>query len=117
MLPLKETKIGVTFPVHVIPRASKCEMVGTTNGALKVRLAAPPVEGKANEACLRFLAEQFNLPRNRLSIVGGRTSRKKIVQVSGMTTNEMAMLLTKVIPASSRAPDLFDVIVRKDTTS
>ncbi len=114
MLPLKETKIGVTFSVQVIPRASKCEIVGATGDALKVKLSAPPVEGKANEACLRFLAEQFNLARNRLSIIGGQTSRKKVIQVSGMKSNEMAMLLKSVIPAANRAPELFDMVVRKD---
>ncbi len=113
MLSLKETKIGVTFPVQVIPRAAKCEIVGAANDALKIKLMAPPVEGKANEACLRFLAEQLDVARSRLSIISGQTSRKKVIQVSGMKPSELAALLTRIVPIN-RAPELFDTIVRKD---
>lgn len=113
MLSLKETKTGVTFSIQVIPRASKCEISGVTGDALKIRLTAPPVEGKANEECLRFLSARLDLARNRLSIVGGQTSRKKVIQVSGMKPHELEALLTIVVPVN-RAPDLFDTINRKD---
>lgn len=113
MLSLKETKSGVTFSVQVVPRSSKCEVVGVTNDTLKVRLTAPPVEGKANEECLRFLSTQFDMARNRLSIVGGQTSRRKVIQVSGMGLSELEALLKSIVPVN-RAPELFDTIEKKD---
>lgn len=113
MLPLKETKIGVTFSVQVVPRSSKCEIVGVTNDTLKIRLTAPPVEGKANEECLRFLSARFDMARSRLSIVGGQTSRRKVIQVSGIGSNELEALLQRIVPLN-RAPELFDTIGRED---
>jgi hypothetical protein len=113
MLPLKETPKGVTFSIQVVPRSSKCEIMGIFNNTLKIRLTAPPVEGKANEECLRFLSSLFNVARNRLSIVGGQTSRKKTIQVSGMGSTEMEGLLERILPVD-RAPELFDAFSRKD---
>ena len=107
MFPLKETKSGVTFPVQVVPRSSKCEMIGLINDTLKVRLTAPPVEGKANEECLRFLASRFDVARNRLSIVSGEASRRKTIQIFGMTSKELTVLLERIVPVS-RVPELFD---------
>lgn len=107
MLPLKETKSGVTFPVQVVPRSSKCQMIGRVNDTLKVRLTAPPVDGKANEECLRYLSTLFNVSRNRLSIVSGQTSRRKVIQISGMDSGGLETLLERILPPN-RAPELFD---------
>ncbi|NLN59763.1 MAG: DUF167 domain-containing protein [Deltaproteobacteria bacterium] len=107
MLPLKETRHGITFPVQVVPRASKCEITGLVNGLIKIRLTAPPVGGKANEECLRFLSKRLDIPGNRLSIVSGRTSRRKVIQVSRMGLDELAGLLKKIIPKTPM-PDLFE---------
>jgi uncharacterized protein (TIGR00251 family) len=112
MLPLKETPNGVAFSIQVVPRSSRCEIVGIINDTLKIRLTAPPVEGKANEECLRFLSALFDVSKNRLSIVGGQTSRRKIIQVSGMGSTEMEGLLERILPVN-RAPELFDAFTRK----
>ena len=67
--------------VHIIPRASKTEIVGMHGDALKIRLAAPPVDGKANKALVAFLADHFNVPVRAIAIVSGATSRSKIIEV------------------------------------
>ncbi|HLE62537.1 MAG TPA: DUF167 domain-containing protein [Pyrinomonadaceae bacterium] len=82
------------FRVHVTPRASRSEIVGEHNGALRVRLAAPPVEGAANEELVRTLASAFGLPTRTVEIVSGHSSRLKQVRVTGATGNDFAKLLS-----------------------
>ena len=89
MLTIKETAGGVTFHVRVIPGASKNEVAGIQDGALKVRLTAPPVEGKANRACVEFLAGLLGLRRSALAITSGEKSRKKTVSVTGLARGEL----------------------------
>jgi len=67
--------------VRVIPNASKSEVVGYIEGAWKIRLAAPPVDGKANEVLIRFLADVLDLAPSEIDIVKGQTSKTKIVNV------------------------------------
>ena len=67
--------------VRVIPNASKSEIVGRELGVLKVRLAAPPVEGKANEALIELLADHYDIPKSSITIVKGQTSKTKIVEL------------------------------------
>ena len=69
--------------VKVIPRASKNEVVKISDGEYKVKLTAPPVDGKANGMLLKILAEHFNVSKSSLQIVGGKTARVKIVDVKG----------------------------------
>lgn len=84
MLDLRQDGPDVTFSVRVQPRASKDEIAGFEGGVLKLRLKAPPVEGKANEACLRFLASVFELKRSQLEIAKGSTSRHKVIRIKGI---------------------------------
>jgi len=88
-LTIKETAGGVTFQVRVIPGASKNEVAGIQDGALKVRLTAPPVEGKANRACVEFLAGLLGVRRSALAITSGEKSRKKTVSVTGLARGEL----------------------------
>jgi uncharacterized protein (TIGR00251 family) len=76
------TKDGVVLTLHIQPGAKKTGIVGLHGEALKIRLAAPPVDGKANAALLAFLAERLNVPKARLELVSGETSRAKRVKVS-----------------------------------
>ena len=71
--------------MHVQPRASRSEVVGTHGAALKVRLHAPPVDGAANEALAALLAERLQLPARAVRIVAGRTGRAKTVEIDGTT--------------------------------
>jgi hypothetical protein len=68
--------------LHVRPGASRTEVTGTHGEALKIRLAAPPVDGKANAELLRFLAEVFAVPRRDVMLVRGDTSRAKVVRIT-----------------------------------
>lgn len=72
---------GSILAVHVQPGAKRTEIVGEHGDALKIRLAAPPVDGKANDALLAFLADTLGLPRREVSLRAGQTSRRKLVAV------------------------------------
>lgn len=73
----------LTFHVKVIPRASKSELVGVlADGSLKVKLAAVPEKGKANEELRQVLAQAFGVPRNQVQIIAGETSPRKLVRVT-----------------------------------
>jgi uncharacterized protein (TIGR00251 family) len=67
--------------VQVIPNAGKSEVVGETDEALKIRLKAQPIEGLANDALVRFIADQLDVPKSRISITHGLTGRKKLLEV------------------------------------
>lgn len=74
---------ALTFAVRVAPRASRTEVAGEHDGALRVRLAVPPVEGAANRELKRLLAKLFNLPQNAVEIIAGRNSKQKVVRIAG----------------------------------
>ena len=76
---------AIRFSVRVQPRASRDEIVGIHGTTLKIRLAAPPVDGAANDALVRFIAEWLGVARNAVRIVAGASSRQKIVEVDGVT--------------------------------
>jgi len=75
--------------VRLTPRAGRDEVIGFQGGVLRVRVKAPPVEGRANEALLRLLAKALGVPRSSLTIVGGRASREKTVAVEGLDAVEV----------------------------
>ena len=85
-----------TLSVRVQPRASRNEVAGLVGETLKIRLTAPPVEGEANAACLKFLAKLLDLAPSRLAIIRGDRSRNKVVRITGLTQAEVhARLLRK----------------------
>jgi len=76
---------GAALAIRVTPRSSKNEITEIMNdGTIRIRLTAPPVEGKANDALVSFLAEVLDVPRSRIEIVAGETGRDKLVSVLGM---------------------------------
>ena len=83
---------GVRFQVRLQPRASRDEIVGVANGALRIRLHAPPVDGAANEALVRFLANRLDVARSAVRILAGATSRTKTVEVDGVSAGAIAGL-------------------------
>ena len=89
MIPIRDTAAGATFAVRVHPRARKDAIAGEVGDALKVSLTAPPVEGKANEACVRFLAQVFGVARSSVVIVTGESNRQKVVRVAGLTAADI----------------------------
>jgi uncharacterized protein (TIGR00251 family) len=84
VIEIAERAGGVAFAVRVTPRASRNTIEGEHAGALKVRLTAPPVEDRANEALRRLLAERLNVPASAVRIVAGEKSRTKRVAVAGV---------------------------------
>ena len=80
----------VTVKVH--PRAKRSGIAGRFGEAWKLDLAAPPVDGKANEECVRWLAEAAGVPRSRVRIVSGATARMKVVEVEGLAQSELEEL-------------------------
>jgi len=79
----------VTISIRVQPRASRNAVVGWTGDTLNIRLTAPPVEGAANAACLEFLADLLDLPQSQLAILKGARSRTKVVQITGLSKEEV----------------------------
>lgn len=86
---LSERDGAVVFSVRVQPRASRDEVGGEWQGALKVRLTAPPVDDKANEALRRLLAERLNVPLSAVSILAGSRGRTKRVAITGVTAAQV----------------------------
>lgn len=74
---------GAILNLKVVPRASRDEIAGAAGGVLRVRLRAPPVEGRANEALVAFLAERLDLPRRTIEVLRGETARIKQVRIIG----------------------------------
>ena len=90
---LRETPSGVEIDVRVIPRAGKTALGGVRGGALVVRLAAPPVEGAANQALVEYFARLLGLPRRAVQIVSGERGRNKCIAIAGVTAEEARQLL------------------------
>jgi uncharacterized protein (TIGR00251 family) len=83
-LDLRATGDGLSLRVRVQPRASRDALSGEREGALVVRLAAPPVEGAANEALARFLGKTLGVPPSAVRVVSGASGRNKVVRVAGL---------------------------------
>jgi uncharacterized protein (TIGR00251 family) len=85
----------LSFQVRVVPRASRSEIVGEHDGALRVRIAAPPVDGAANEELVRLLARELGVSRSAITITGGHTAKLKQLRVSGAAPDALAVLRSK----------------------
>ena|SRR5438128_11769733 len=93
MLSIHHTASGISFQVKVHPRAKKNDITGTLGEALKLSLTAPPVEGRANEACIEFFARLLKVPRSSITIASGQSSRLKVIRIAGITAAEFRALL------------------------
>jgi len=89
VIPVQESNGGATFAVKVRPRAKKNTVSGELGDALKVSLTAPPVDGKANEACIEFFAKLLKVPRSSVTIASGQTSRTKIIRIAKLSAEEV----------------------------
>lgn len=87
MIGINENDLGVSFAVKVHPRAKKDAITGALGDALKLSLTAPPVEGRANEACIEFFAKLLKVPRTSVSIASGLSSRNKVIRVVGVSAD------------------------------
>ena len=104
MIPYVEKDGALTFNVRVVPRASRSEIVGEHDGAIRVRLAAPPVDGAANEELIRTIAAAFSVSRSAVEIIAGHSSRLKALRVFGLGPAGLTKSLMK-----------FKIAARNDT--
>ncbi len=95
MISVRESASAITFAVKVHPRAKKNAITGEIGDALKVALTAPPVDGKANAACIEFFAKLLKVPRSSVSIASGETSRNKVVRITGLSADEVRARLVE----------------------
>ncbi len=98
MIAYQEQSDAVAFDVVVQPRAARTELVGLWNGAVKIKLAAPPVEGRANEALIRFLAALLGVRRADVVIAAGQRSRRKRIRVAGLNGQQLIERLQPRLP-------------------
>ena len=89
MFAVRETGEGVSFAVKVHPRAKKNAITGELGDALKLSLTTPPVEGRANEACVEFFVKLLKVPRSSVTIASGLSSRNKVIRVAGVTAQQV----------------------------
>ncbi len=90
MIPVQQASYGASFAVKVHPRAKKNAITGEVGDALKLALTAPPVDGKANEACIEFFAKLLKVPRSSVTIAAGQTSRNKVICVAGLSVAQVS---------------------------
>ena len=96
--PIQQTTNGILLRLRIVPRASRTEIAGIQGGMVRVRLAAVPVDGAANEALIRFLAERIGVPRSAVRVASGQTSRSKVVVISGASLEEVQLGLSAESP-------------------
>ncbi|MDZ4202889.1 MAG: DUF167 domain-containing protein [Gallionella sp.] len=83
----------VTLTLHVQPGAKRSEITGLHGEALKIRLAAPPVEGRANDALLKFIADKFGVPQRQVELMQGGQSRHKVVAIRGSSVDPLSLVI------------------------
>ena len=82
---IEVTKGGVRLHLFIQPKSSKNEIVGAHNGLLKIKITAPPVDGRANECLIEFMSDLFDIPKRDVLLVKGDTGRHKVVELSGLS--------------------------------
>ena len=87
----------ISLRVHLQPKASREGIIGEADGILKLRVTAPPVDGQANEACLRLLAKALDLPPSRLQIVSGQHARLKTIRIRSASADAIRGILRKIL--------------------
>jgi uncharacterized protein (TIGR00251 family) len=89
VIPFYNGAMGISFAVKIHPRARKNAIIGEVGDALKVSLTAPPVEERANEACIEFFAKLLKVPHSSVTIASGQKSRRKLIRVAGLPAEEV----------------------------
>jgi uncharacterized protein (TIGR00251 family) len=84
---------NLTFNVRVVPRTSNSEIVGEHDGALKIRLASPPVDGAANAELIKILSKKLDVPKSEVEIISGQTSKQKQVRINGINSTKLLNLV------------------------
>ncbi len=93
MIEIRETASGVSFAVRLQPRAKKTAIIGEMDGALKLGVTDPPIEGRANDALVRFIADLLKVARSSVTIAAGESNRNKVIRVEGVTAEQVRFRL------------------------
>jgi uncharacterized protein len=99
MIRILDLGAGITFAVKVHPRAKKNAITGQLGNAVKVSLTAPPIDGRANQACIEFFAKLLKVPRSSVTIASGETGRNKVIRVAGLSAEELHKRLAGALVA------------------
>lgn len=111
---VREGADGAVLEILAQPRASRSRVVGEHDGRLKIQLAAPPVDGEANETLLAFLADALGVKRGEVALLAGATGRRKRVRVAGLTVAAAVAALAAPSPASAPVHPAARVARRRD---
>lgn len=95
MIKSTEKTDDAILTIRVVPRASKSEIVGFTDGVLKVRIASPPVDGAANAELVKLLSKTFDVSKSRIEILSGQTSKTKQVKICGIKSHDLPRFLPR----------------------
>lgn len=93
MTSFKEKDGMLTLSVRVVPRASRTEVCGEMDGAIKVRIASPPIEGAANAELIKLFAKMLSVPKSSVEIISGQGSRSKSLRITGVTAEQFRRAL------------------------
>jgi len=93
VLNISEIPGGIRLEIKVQPRSSKNQIAGKQEGALKIKLTAPPVEGEANQALINFLSAFLKIPKRNINLIKGETSRHKLVEIQGIDKDTFIKLI------------------------
>ena len=97
MIAVQQQGDSAAFPVKVHPRARRERIAGVLGNAVKLEIPAPPVEGRANEACIQFFADLLKVPRSSVTIAAGNSSRNKVIRVVGISAARVEQTLTAAV--------------------
>ena len=97
MVCIRDSKKGLSFDIQVVPNASRQGISGVQDGVLKIRVNAPPVEGAANEACIKLLAGELKLKKSQLEIFAGAKSKRKKVMVKDIAKAELETRIKDIL--------------------
>jgi uncharacterized protein (TIGR00251 family) len=102
MVLVRQEGEAASFRIHLQPKASREAIVGEVEGVLRLRVTAPPVDGRANEACLRLLAKALDLPVSRLQIAAGQQARIKTIRITGASADLLRTALCNLLASPNR---------------
>lgn len=86
----------IIIKVKIVPGSSKNKIIGVYNDALKISIAAPPVEGKANKKCIAYLAKYFDVAKSKIEIISGQTSKNKLIKIYDISPKEFLDKIEKI---------------------
>jgi uncharacterized protein (TIGR00251 family) len=99
-LDIRETTEGLLVRLRVVPRAKRCEVSGAHNGALKVKVTAPPVDDAANRTIIDFFSSLLHIPKSRLTVLKGLKSKDKVMQIKDLSINDFRAKMAANLPSN-----------------